>query len=88
MSVEEMSISMFHILCYSAVVRGILELLHYSVNLDFPTFFVKVRAHRGEPYNEASDHIVSTATLHEDVPLLWNTPSCRIIYQFTPYPCE
>jgi hypothetical protein len=34
------------------IVRGVLELLHYRVNLGFPTFFVKVRAHRGEPYNE------------------------------------
>jgi hypothetical protein len=31
------------------IVRGILELVHYQVNLGFPTFFVKVRAHRGEP---------------------------------------
>ena len=26
------------------IVRGVLELLHYRVNLGFPTFFVKVRA--------------------------------------------
>jgi hypothetical protein len=62
------------------IVRGILELLHYRVNLGFPTFFVKVRAHRGEPYNEAADRIASTATRDEDVPLLWNAPSGRIIY--------
>ena len=51
-------------------------------------FFVKVRAHRGDPYNEAADRIASTATRYEDVPLLWNAPSGRIIYQFTPDPCE
>jgi hypothetical protein len=52
--------------------------------LGFPTFFVKVRAHTGEPYNEASDRIASTAARDDDVPLLWNAPSGRIIYQFTP----
>jgi ribonuclease HI len=70
------------------IVRGILELLRHRVNLGFPTFFVKVRAHRGEPYNEAADRIASTATRDEDVPLLWNAPSGRIIHQFTPDPCE
>jgi hypothetical protein len=65
------------------IVRGVLELLHHRVTLGFPTFFVKVRAHRGEPYNEAADRIASTATMDEDVPLLWNAPSGRIIYQLT-----
>jgi hypothetical protein len=62
----------------------VLELLHHRVTLGFPTFFVKVRAHTGEPYNEASDRIASTAARDDDVPLLWNAPSGRIIYQFTP----
>jgi hypothetical protein len=66
------------------IVQGVLELLHYRVTLGFPTFFVKVRAHRGEPYNEAADRIASTATGDEDVPLLWNAPSGHIIYQFAP----
>jgi ribonuclease HI len=66
------------------IVRGMLELLHHRVTLGFPTIFVKVRAHRGEPYNEAADRIASTATRDEDVPLLWNAPSGRIIYQFAP----
>jgi len=66
------------------IVRGVLELLHHRVTLGFPTFFVKVRAHRGEPDNEAADRIASTATRDEDVPLLWNAPSGRIIYQFAP----
>jgi hypothetical protein len=52
------------------IVRGVLELLHHRVNLGFPTFLVKVRAHKGEPYNEAY-----TATNDEDVPLLWNDPA-------------
>ncbi len=78
----------FHCSKDGDIVRGILELLHYRVNLGFPTFFVKVRAHRGDPYNEAADRIASTATRYEDVPLLWNAPSGRIIYQFTPDPCE
>ena len=66
------------------IVRGVLELLHHRVTLGFPTFFIKVRAHRGEPYNEAADRIASTATRDEDGPLLWNAPSGRIIYQFAP----
>jgi len=66
------------------IVRGVLELLHHRVTLGFLTFFVKVRTHRGEPYNEAADRIASTATRDEDVPLLWNAPSGRIIYQFAP----
>jgi ribonuclease HI len=57
------------------IVRGVLELLHYRVTLGFPTFFVKVRAHRSEPYNEAADRIASKATEDEDAPLLWNAPS-------------
>ncbi len=61
-----------------------MELLHHRVTLDFPTFFVKVRTHRGEPYNEAADRIASTATRDGDVPLLWNAPSSHIIYQFAP----
>jgi hypothetical protein len=40
------------------------------VNLDFPTFLVKVRAHRGQHYNEAADRLAYTATNDEDVPLL------------------
>jgi ribonuclease HI len=42
--------------------RGVLELLHHRVTLGFPTFFVKVRAHRGEPYNEAADRIAPHQT--------------------------
>ena len=61
---------------------------HHRVNLGFPTFFVQVRAHRGEPHNKAADRIASTATRDEDVHLLWNAPSGRIIYHFTPDPCE
>jgi hypothetical protein len=65
------------------IVRGVLELLHHRVTLGFPTFFfVKVRAHRGEPYNETDDRMTSTAARDEDVPLLWNAPNSRIIYQF------
>ena len=70
------------------ILRGVLDLLHYWVNLGFPTFFVKVRAHRGEPYKEAADRIASMATQDEDVPCLWNAPSGRIIYQFTPDPSD
>ena len=44
------------------IVREVLEFLHHRVTLGFPTFFVKVRAHRGEPYNEATDWIASPAT--------------------------
>lgn len=29
------------------IMRGVLELLHHRVSMGFPTFFVKVRAHRG-----------------------------------------
>jgi hypothetical protein len=63
-------------------------ILTYSANHLFD--FVKVRAHRGEPYNEAADRIASRmmATHDEDVPLLWNAPSGRIIYQFTPDPSD
>ena len=32
------------------IVRGVLELLHHLVSMGFPTFFVKVRAHRGKPF--------------------------------------
>ena len=42
--------------------RGVLELLHPRVSMGFPTFFVKVRAHRGEPFNEAADRIASMAS--------------------------
>jgi hypothetical protein len=49
------------------IAQGILELLHFRVNLGFPTFFVKVRAHnnshRGEPYNETADLIAYTRGL-------------------------
>ena len=37
----------------SDILRAILELLHYRVQRGFPTFFIKIRAHRGEPFNEA-----------------------------------
>jgi hypothetical protein len=45
---------------------------------------VKVRAHRGDPYNEAADRVPYTTTHDEDIPLLWKAPSGHIIYQFTP----
>ena len=61
--------------------RGVLELLHHRVSMGFPTFFVKVRAHRGEPFNEAADRIASMASEVDGAPLLWNAKSCRIIYQ-------
>ena len=44
------------------IMRGVLELLHHRVSMGFPTFFVKVRAHRGEPFNEAADRIASMAS--------------------------
>ena len=62
--------------------RGVLELLHHRVSMGFPTFFVKVRAHRGEPFNEAADRIASMASEVDGAPLLWNAKSGRIIYQF------
>ena len=64
------------------IVRGVLELLHHRVSMGFPTFFVKVRAHRGEPFNEAADRIASMASEVDGAPLLWNAKSGRIIYQF------
>ena len=57
------------------IVRGVLKLLHYRVILGFPTFFAKMRAHRGEPYNEAADRVV-TATNDEHVLLLWTRLLC------------
>ena len=62
-------------------VRGVMELLHHRVSMGFPTFFVKVRSHSGEPYNEAANRIASMATEVEGAPLLWNAKSGRIIYQ-------
>jgi hypothetical protein len=66
------------------IVREVLEFLHHRVTLGFPTFFVKVRDHRGELYNEAADWITSTSARDEDVPFLWNAPCSLIIYQFSP----
>jgi hypothetical protein len=68
--------------------RGVLELLHYRVSMGFPTFFVKVRAHRGEPFNEAADRIASMASEVNGAPLLWNAKSGRIIYQFAMDPSD
>jgi ribonuclease HI len=70
------------------ILRGVIDLLDYRINLGFLTFFVKVRAHRGEPYNEAAYRIASMAAQDEDVSCLWNAPSGRIIYQFTPDPSD
>jgi hypothetical protein len=48
------------------IVRGVLELLHHRVHLGFPTFFVKLRPHRGEPYNEAAYRLAYTTTNDEE----------------------
>ena len=50
--------------------REVLELLHHRVSMGFPTFFVQVRAHRGEPFNEAADRIASMASEVDGAPLL------------------
>ena len=34
----------------SDILRAILELLHHRARKGFPTFFIKIRAHRGEPF--------------------------------------
>jgi hypothetical protein len=70
------------------IMRGVLELLHHRVSMGFPTFFVKVRAHRGEPFNEAADRIASMASEVDGAPLLWNAKSGRIIYQFAMDPSD
>ena len=67
----------------SDILRAILELLHYRVQRGFPTFFIKIRAHRGEPFNEAADRIAGRAGLEPMAPLLWNAPSGRPIFRFT-----
>ena len=53
------------------------------VQRGFPTFFIKIRAHRGEPFNEAADRIAGRAGLESMAPLLWNAPSGRPIFRFT-----
>jgi ribonuclease HI len=63
------------------IMRGVLELLHHRVSMGFPTFFVKVRAHRGEPFNEAADRIASMASEVDGAPLLWNAKSGRIMVE-------
>jgi ribonuclease HI len=70
------------------IMRGVLELLHHRVSMGFPTFFVKVRAHKGEPFNEAADRIASMASEVDGAPLLWNAKSGRIIYQFAMDPSD
>ncbi len=70
------------------IVCGMLELLHHRVSMGFPTFFVKVRAHRGEPFNEAADRIASMASEVDGAPLLWNAKSGRIFYQFALDPSD
>ena len=70
------------------IMRGVLELLQHRVSRGFPTFFLKVRAHRGEPFNEAADRIAPIAFEVEGAPLLWNAKSGRIIYQFAPDPSD
>ena len=66
----------------SDILRAILELLHYRVKRGFPTFFIKIRAHRGEPFNEAADRIAGRAGSEPMAPLLWNAPSGRPIFRF------
>jgi len=68
--------------CESDILRAILELLHYRVRKGFPTFSIKIRAHRGEPFNEAADWIAGRAGSEEGA-LLWNAPSGRPIFGFS-----
>ena len=62
------------------IVRAILEILTHRVSRGFPTFLLKIRAHRGEPYNEASDRAAGTGKTDENTPLIWNTASGRPIF--------
>ena len=66
----------------SDILRAILELLHHRARKGLPTFFIKIRAHRGEPFNEAADRIAGRAGSEEGA-LLWNAPSGRPIFRFT-----
>ena len=66
----------------SDILRAILELLHYRVKRGFPTFFIKIRAHRGEPFNEAADRTAGRVGSEPMAPLLWNAPSGRPIFRF------
>ena len=49
-----------------------------------PHFLCGSASPQSEAYNEAADRIASTAARDEDVPLLRNASSGRIIYQFAP----
>ena len=65
------------------ILRAILSLLHYRVARGYPTFLVKLKAHRGDPYNELGDRSADTAAASEDTELLWDAPSGRPIFCWT-----
>ena len=66
----------------SDILREILSLLHHRTQLGYPTFLIKLKAHRGDPYNELGDRAADTAASSEDTPLIWDAPSGRPLYRW------
>jgi len=66
----------------SDILREILSLLHHRTQLGYPTFLIKLKAHRGDPYNELGDRAADTAASTEDTPLIWDAPSGRPLYRW------
>ena len=51
--------------------------MHHRIQLGYRTFLVKLRAHRGDPYNELGDRAADTAASSMDTPLIWDASSGR-----------
>merc|ERR1711966_401403 len=64
------------------IMRAILERLHERVNCGAATFLTKIKAHSGEPLNEAADTRAKAGRESEDETKIWNQPSDRIIFSW------
>ena len=63
------------------ILREIIELLRKRVNKGLFTLFVKIRAHRGEFFNEMSDRWADKGALATDN-LRWNCPRLKPIFSW------
>ena len=62
------------------IMAEIISLLHDRLQANAPTFFVKIKSHRGEAVNEGADQEATRGRLLPSSMAKWTTPSGKLIF--------
>ena len=62
------------------IMRSLIERLRVRIQQGSPTFFVKIKSHRGEPLNERADEEAGKGCRLDADVKQWDAPTSRILY--------